>query len=266
MKDAQREHAIAKRELAQGLLRDGGFLTWVDPRAPGVDVPFRFRDLPVLVLPLGAWRAGLDSSLTIGPEGLSGAWRFGKLVWDCRVPWDAVLALAGFDGRGRTWRGELPPALKLPDPVDSVPLPDGLKYLIVNGQALVGDGWFRLELDGQQFPGVVWLEGTSSARIGGDLEALRRHFPTTVDKKGRPTAPKFNVFLGYVLGRASYEVHWLDCQFSSLDATGAQFGGHEYHWLRIGYGPGYWVWLREYFHSWKRRFTRRRSLITSSSG
>jgi hypothetical protein len=150
--------------------------------------------------------------------------------------------------------------------MDSVPLPEGLTYLIVNGQAIVGDGWFRLELDGEKFPGVVWLEGTSSVRIGGNLEALIRHFPITMDKKGRPTRPRFNATLGYILGRASYEVQWLDCRFSSLEATSAQFSGSEYYWQRVGYGPGYWVWLREFFYSWKRRFARRRSLLGSSSG
>ena len=264
-RDVQSERA-EKRKLARSLLRDGGFLAWVDPSGHGVDVPFRFRDVPVLALPLGAWREGLESNLTINSAGLSGTWNFGKLAWDCRVPWDAVLALAGLDGRGRTWRGDLPPALKLPEPAGSMPLPDGLKYLVINGQAIVGEGWFALEFDGQRFPGVAWFEGTTSVRIGGELTELARHFPITMDKKGRPTQNMFNASLRFVSGRASYEVHWLNCRFSSLGNTSAQFGGTEYHWQRVGPGPGFLVWLREYFHAWKRRLARHRALSRANAG
>jgi hypothetical protein len=154
----------------------------------------------------------------------------------------------------------------LPEPVDSAPLPEGLKYLIVDGQAIVGEGWFRLDLDGEQFQGVVWLEGTARVSIGGDLEAVVRHFPITMDKKGRPTRRQFNACLRYVLGRASYEVHWLGCSFSSLHGTSAQFGCSEYHWQRMGYGPGLGVWLRELLYRWKRRFGRRRGLLGSRAG
>jgi hypothetical protein len=243
----QTDQSLAKRELAERLNGDDGFLVWVDPRVAGVRLPFRFEHLSVLVLPVGRWRDDMDSDLQISGDGLSGTWHFGTLAWACRVPWEAVLALAGMDGQGVAWQGDLPPALRLPEPADSVPLPPGMTCLIVNGQALVGEGWWRLELGGKCFPGVRWMDVDGGrVRLGGQLEALMQHFPVTTGKRGRAKLPRFNAFLGYASGSASYESNWLDCSFQTLHVTSAEFGGREYHFLRVGHGPGLLVWLREW--------------------
>ncbi len=80
----------------------------LDPRVAGVVVPPWHCDQAQLVLQLGLQMPIPIPDLRIDQSGLSGTLSFNRSPFYCQVPWDAVFALAGEDGRGMVWPESMP--------------------------------------------------------------------------------------------------------------------------------------------------------------
>lgn len=88
----------------------------LDPRRDGVSVPDRFRKQPQLVLQLGLNMAVRIPDLEVTEEGITATLSFNRTPHWCGVPWAAVFALVGEDGRGMVWPDDVPPELAAAGP------------------------------------------------------------------------------------------------------------------------------------------------------
>lgn len=82
-----KERRSSKRELVEGMLDAGMVMVTLDARAPGVDVPSRFRDDPHLSLNL-SYRFG--RSLDLEEWGIEAELTFGGVPHRCRLPWSSI--------------------------------------------------------------------------------------------------------------------------------------------------------------------------------
>ncbi len=80
-------HPNPKRELLEALLERGMVMVTLDARAPGVDVPARFREDRQLSLNL-SYRFGL--SLEVDDDGVRATLTFGGVPHGCAIPWSAL--------------------------------------------------------------------------------------------------------------------------------------------------------------------------------
>lgn len=80
----------------------------LDPRRAGVLVPKRFLDKPQLVLQIGLNMFIPIPDLKVDEEGISCTLSFDRAPFWCRLPWNAVYALVGEDGRGMMWPNDIP--------------------------------------------------------------------------------------------------------------------------------------------------------------
>ena len=97
-----------KREVALVLLESGSIYLHLDPRRDRVVVPQPFRAQAELVLQFGYQLRVPIPDLEIDEEGVSGTLSFARRPFWCRVPWSAVYAIAGEDGRGFRWAEDMP--------------------------------------------------------------------------------------------------------------------------------------------------------------
>jgi len=98
-----------KKEVALALLEGPSMFVHLDPRRPGVLVPPRFRDKPQLVLQIGLNMFVPIPDLKCDDEGITCTLSFDRAPFWCRMPWSAVYALVGEDGRGMMWPNDIPP-------------------------------------------------------------------------------------------------------------------------------------------------------------
>jgi serine/threonine protein kinase len=98
-----------KREVALALLEYGSAFIHLDPRRPGVIVPKQFKGQPQLILQVGRNMAIPIPDLDVGDTGITATLSFSQRPFLCRVPWSAVYALVGDDGRGGVWAEDVPP-------------------------------------------------------------------------------------------------------------------------------------------------------------
>jgi stringent starvation protein B len=98
----------AKRSTMDKLLRDGPVLVHLDPRRQGVDVPAHHRGEPRLVLRFGYGLTPPIVDLTLEEQTLSGTLTFRGVPHKCIIPWSAVFAVVGEDGRGLVWGEDVP--------------------------------------------------------------------------------------------------------------------------------------------------------------
>ncbi len=98
----------AKRSTLDKLLRDGPVLVHLDPRRDGVDVPAQHRAEPRLVLRFGYGLTPPIADLSIEEDALSGTLTFRGVPHRCVIPWTAVFAVVGEDGRGLVWGEDVP--------------------------------------------------------------------------------------------------------------------------------------------------------------
>ncbi|HMJ15895.1 MAG TPA: hypothetical protein VK524_30975, partial [Polyangiaceae bacterium] len=127
-----------KKDRALDILSGGGLLVHVDPRGDDVWVPFRFKHLSKLALPIGL-RSDTPGDLIVDDKGLSCTLFFNQMRWVCRIPWRAVFALAAADGNGSVWLRDIPEDSRPGDDSSDAPIaiPTALTdYLVVNGQAI----------------------------------------------------------------------------------------------------------------------------------
>ena len=66
---------------------------------------------PQLVLQVGFDMLIPIPDLRVDDEGVLGTLSFSRMPFTCFVPWDAVFALVGDDGRGMVWPESMPPEI-----------------------------------------------------------------------------------------------------------------------------------------------------------
>jgi hypothetical protein len=98
-----------KKEVALALLEGPSMFVHLDPRRPGVLIPQRFRDKPQLVLQIGLNMFVPIPDLKVDDEGVTCTLSFDRAPFWCRMPWTAIYALVGEDGRGMMWPTDIPP-------------------------------------------------------------------------------------------------------------------------------------------------------------
>jgi stringent starvation protein B len=98
-----------KKEVAIALLEGPSMFVHLDPRREGVKIPPRFRDKPQLVLQIGLNMFVPIPDLKVDDEGITCTLSFDRAPFWCCMPWSAVYALVGEDGRGMMWPNDIPP-------------------------------------------------------------------------------------------------------------------------------------------------------------
>lgn len=99
-----------KKEVAIALLEaSNSVYVHLDPRRHGVSVPRQFVDKPQLVLQIGLNMPIPIRDLTVDDDGISCTLSFNRSPTYCRMPWGAIYALIGEDGRGMMWPPDIPP-------------------------------------------------------------------------------------------------------------------------------------------------------------
>jgi hypothetical protein len=112
MSDAPRQPP-PKKEVALALLQESSMFVHLDPRRADVLVPKWFMGQPQLVLQVGLNMAIPIPDLAVDEDGISCTLSFNRAPFWCRLPWTAVYALVGEDGRGGVWPEDVPPEIQL---------------------------------------------------------------------------------------------------------------------------------------------------------
>jgi len=102
----------AKKDVARALLLRGSVFVHLDPRSHGVSVPKRFGAEPQLVLQIGLDLPIPIPDLRVDQEGVLATLSFSRTPFTCIVPWSAVFALVGEDGKGMVWPESVPPEIE----------------------------------------------------------------------------------------------------------------------------------------------------------
>lgn len=97
-----------KKDVARALLLQGTVFVHLDPRLPSVVVPGWLTDRPQLVLQIGLDMPIPIPDLRVDDAGVYGTLSFSRQAVTCSVPWEAVFAMVGDDGRGMVWPGSVP--------------------------------------------------------------------------------------------------------------------------------------------------------------
>jgi hypothetical protein len=97
-----------KKDVARALLLKGSVFVHLDPRVEAVFVPEWLKRQPQLVLQVGLDMAVPIPDLRVDDTGVYGTLTFNRAPFTCAVPWDAVFAVVGDDGRGMVWPDSMP--------------------------------------------------------------------------------------------------------------------------------------------------------------
>lgn len=98
-----------KKDVALALLERASVFVHLDPRGENVVVPPWLKKQPQLVLQIGLNMAVKIPDLEVGEEAVCCTLSFSRRPHYCYVPWGAVYALVGEDGRGMVWPEDIPP-------------------------------------------------------------------------------------------------------------------------------------------------------------
>jgi stringent starvation protein B len=114
-----------KKEVALALLERSNVDVYLDPRAKGVVVPPQFRKEPRLILKIGLNMPVPIPDLRVDDESMSCTLSFSRSPFYCVVPWSAVFAMVGEDGRGMVWPDDVPQelAVKVVEPAEGESAP-----------------------------------------------------------------------------------------------------------------------------------------------
>lgn len=97
-----------KKDVTRSFLLRGSVFLHLDPRRDGVVVPEWLRKQPQLVLQIGLDMPIPIPDLRVDDNGTTGSLSFNRTPCLCIVPWDAVFAVVGEDGRGMVWPESMP--------------------------------------------------------------------------------------------------------------------------------------------------------------
>lgn len=100
-----------KRDVARALLLKGAVFVHLDPRSESVRVPSWLKRQPQLVLQVGLDMPVPIPDLRVDDCGVYGTLSFNRTAFTCSVPWEAIFAVVGDDGRGMVWPGSMPPEI-----------------------------------------------------------------------------------------------------------------------------------------------------------
>lgn len=127
-----------KRDVARALLLRGSVFVHLDPSLDEVEVPSWCKDQQQLVLHVGLDMPIPIPDLRVDGAGVFGTLSFQRIPFRCVVPWNAVYALTGDDGRGLVWPDSVPASLR--DVVGSpAPLSGSISLAPEPGLRVVGD-------------------------------------------------------------------------------------------------------------------------------
>jgi stringent starvation protein B len=98
-----------KKDVALALLEQASVFVHLDPRTDKVFVPPWLKRQPQLVLQIGLNMAIPIPDLEVDDAGLSCTLSFNRAPHHCQIPWNAVFALVGDNGRGMVWPDDVPP-------------------------------------------------------------------------------------------------------------------------------------------------------------
>jgi stringent starvation protein B len=98
-----------KKDVALALLERSQVFIHLDPRQKGVVVPTHFRKQAQLVLQIGLEMPIPIPDLEIDDAGIGCTLSFNRAPFHCSLPWTAIFALVGDDGRGMVWPEDVPP-------------------------------------------------------------------------------------------------------------------------------------------------------------
>lgn len=98
-----------KKDVALALLERASVFVHLDPRSDAVLVPAWLKKQAQLVLQVGLNMAVKIPDLDVGEDSVSCTLSFSRRPCFCQVPWSAVYALVGEDGRGMVWPEDIPP-------------------------------------------------------------------------------------------------------------------------------------------------------------
>ena len=97
-----------KKDVALALLEQASVFVHLDPRTDKVFVPPWLKRQPQLVLQIGLNMAIPIPDLEVDEAGLSCTLSFNRSPHHCQIPWNAVFALVGDNGRGMVWPDDVP--------------------------------------------------------------------------------------------------------------------------------------------------------------
>jgi stringent starvation protein B len=97
-----------KKDVMLALLQRTSVFIHLDPRHEGVRVPPWFKKQPQLVLQVGLNMAVQILDLEVQDDAVSCTLSFSRSPFFCYVPWAAVFALVGEDGKGMLWPDDVP--------------------------------------------------------------------------------------------------------------------------------------------------------------
>jgi len=97
-----------KRSVMETLLDAGPVLVHLDSRRDGVKVPVEHAGQAKLVLRFGYHLSPPIPDLCVDEDGVRGTLTFRGQSFACDLPWEAVYALVGDDGRGLIWPEDVP--------------------------------------------------------------------------------------------------------------------------------------------------------------
>lgn len=100
-----------KKDVALALLESTTVFLHLDPRAQDVRVPPWFKRQPQLVLQVGLNMPVPIPDLVVNEKGISCTLSFSRTPHFCDIPWKAIYALVGEDGRGMVWPDDVPPEI-----------------------------------------------------------------------------------------------------------------------------------------------------------
>lgn len=100
--------AEQKRDVARALLERGDVYVHLDARRVGVTVPKRLRRRGDLVLHIGHDMPVPIPDLAVDDAGVRATLSFGGRPFACELPWGAVYALVGAEGKGKVWEADVP--------------------------------------------------------------------------------------------------------------------------------------------------------------
>lgn len=100
-----------KKDVAMALLKGPSLYVHLDPRGEDAIVPKWFKKQHQLVLQIGINMAVTIPDLDVGDDGIVATLSFNRSPFWCFMPWTAIYALVGEDGRGMVWPEDVPSEL-----------------------------------------------------------------------------------------------------------------------------------------------------------